>query len=127
MRLLNYQTPVGKKLWQQYRLRQTGSSDPTYIRQDALTRKVFGRPCSAREAVAKVVRDIRAQGDAALLRYTRLIEGFRTTTAGLVVTVQERKRISQQVPRVLRRALRETAVHIKAFHKSQLQTFRSIY
>jgi histidinol dehydrogenase len=125
MRLLNYQTPVGKKLWEQYKLRQTGSSDPNYIRRDALTRKVFGRPCSAREAVTKVVQDIRRQGDVALLRYTRQIEGFRTTAVGLSVTLQERKNAGQLVSQPLKCALQKAAKHIRAFHQSQLRSVRT--
>jgi len=122
MRQIDLQTPTGQKIWQQYVCRRTGSSDPLYVRHDALTCRIFGRPCSAREAVAKILSDICREGDRALLRYTSSIDGFRTTAQGLMISAAQRRSAVKKVPETLKRALQETAAHIRAFHHSQLSS-----
>src|SRR3954468_21517460 len=50
-------------------------------------REVFGRDLTPAEVVAKIVADVRAEGDSAIRRYTEAIDGRRVE--GLVVTPAE--------------------------------------
>src|SRR5215207_2448597 len=50
-------------------------------------REVFGRDLSPAEVVAKIVADVRADGDAAIRRYTEAIDGRRIDS--LVVSPAE--------------------------------------
>ncbi|MCD4812118.1 histidinol dehydrogenase [bacterium] len=120
MRQVNIQTAAGKKIWEQYLKRQTGHSDPLRVRRDALTKSVFSKPVSAREAVGRMLTEISRQGDRAVLRYTRLLEKYKTTAAGLKISAAERHSAKKQVPLVLQRALRKAASHIRSFHRAQL-------
>ncbi|MBN1596001.1 histidinol dehydrogenase, partial [candidate division FCPU426 bacterium] len=121
MRVVNCQTPVGQALWKKHVRRQTGASDPNYIRRDPVTLRIFGKPCSAREAAGRILEDIRRQGDRALCRYSFLLDGFKTSAPGLAVSTQEKRRAVKQVPAAVQRSIKEAAEHIRAFHQSQLR------
>lgn len=120
MRRIVFSTPSGKKQWRQLVLRQVGSADPLAIRRDARTLRAFGRPVSAREAVAEIVNAVRRQGDRAVLRYERWLDHWRPTRALLRVSAAERRAAGKLVPRSLRQALAHAADHIRAFHRRQL-------
>jgi histidinol dehydrogenase len=120
MQRLAITQPAGRKKWQDVLARQTGSADPLRIRQDERTILAFGKPVSAREAVACILRDVRDQGDPALVRYARLLDGISTTAKGLRVKDQELNRAVGQVPEVLKKALRQAGRNITVFHKKQL-------
>jgi histidinol dehydrogenase len=101
-------------------LRQAGLADPLAVRRDRRTLLAFGRPLSAREAVAQIVNAVRRQGDRAVLRYERLLDNWQPTRALLRVSVAERRAAASLVPRSLKQALARAASHIQAFHRSQL-------
>ena len=52
-------------------------------------RKTFGRDMTAAELVRQIVTDVRREGDAALLRYTKLIDKAELTPADFLVTEEE--------------------------------------
>lgn len=120
MRRIVFSTPSGKKQWRQLVLRQVGSADPLAVRRDARTLRAFGRPVSAREAVAEIVNAVRRQGDQAVLRYERLLDNWRPTRSLLQVSAAERRAAARRVPRSLRQALAQAADHVRAFHRRQL-------
>jgi len=53
------------------------------------TQAVFGRPLTASQAVAKILEDVRRDGDKAVFRYARALDLFDLTSPNLRVTLQE--------------------------------------
>ncbi|MEW6517513.1 MAG: histidinol dehydrogenase [candidate division FCPU426 bacterium] len=119
MRRIDLATPAGKKQWRQLVLRQSALADPLAVRRDERTLRAFGRPMSAREAVAGIITAVRSQGDRAVLKYERLLDGWQPARAALKVSESERRAAAKLVPRALRQALATAAGHIRAFHRSQ--------
>jgi len=116
---ITLQTTAGKKTWQAFVERRTGSSDPDSRRQDPLTLRVFGRPVTAREAVAEILSAVRNEGDNAVLRYVERIDGLQTTAGGLRVSREEIAGARRRVPLALQRALKTAAKHIGQYHRMQ--------
>jgi histidinol dehydrogenase len=86
---------------------------------DARTLRAFGRPLSVRQAVEVICRDVRTQGDKALIKYVRRLEGAALSPAKLKLTPAERAAAEKRLTRQERRALLECARHIRAFHEAQ--------
>ena len=79
--------------------------------------QIFGRPTSAPEAVAQIVADVRREGDAALLDYTRRIEGV--SLESLTVGAEALEAAYYAAPPDLREALHKAADRIRAFHQRE--------
>jgi histidinol dehydrogenase len=81
----------------------------------AKIREVFGKDLSAAEVVARIVADVRAEGDAAIVRYTESIDGRRIEQ--LVVSPAEiDAALSQVAPEVID-GLTVAADQIRRFHE----------
>ena len=86
--------------------------------QASITR-VFGEPLSPDQAVARILRDVRRDGDAALLDYNRRIEG--AAIEQLCVSEREMAEAWERTDPELCRALEIAADRIRAFHAKQYQ------
>ncbi|HEY2133933.1 MAG TPA: histidinol dehydrogenase [Acetobacteraceae bacterium] len=71
-------------------------------------------------AVAGIIADIRARGDAALLDYTERFDRLRLTAAGLRVSADEIEAAADSVSAQLLAALDLAASRIEVFHRAQL-------
>ena len=80
-------------------------------------RQVFGREISAVEAVARIVDDVRLEGDAALRDYTRRIDGV--ALEALAAGPAETEAAYLTAPGDLRQALHLAAERIRAFHERE--------
>ncbi|MGD0765559.1 MAG: histidinol dehydrogenase [Dehalococcoidia bacterium] len=83
------------------------------------TRAVFGADVSPAEAVARILRDVRTEGDAAVLRYSEALDGV--TYCSLAVSPDEVKAAYQQVEPALVADLRFAAERIRRFHRIQFE------
>ena len=79
------------------------------------------RDDSVEQTVSGILTAVRKQGDRALLRYTRLFDRLRLTTATIEVKPPEVERAIAQVTQKDLSALRLAAKRIAAFHRRQLQ------
>ncbi|WP_168118486.1 histidinol dehydrogenase [Paenibacillus sp. HB172176] len=87
--------------------------------QFGLKREVeYGTP-EQNEAAMRIVGDVKAEGDAALLRYTAQHDGVKLAAAELRVTPQEIEAAYGRVDAAFLTAIREAAVNIRAFHEKQ--------
>ncbi len=84
-----------------------------------LTRRVFGADLSPAEAVARIIADVRVQGDAAVLRYSEALDGI--ASASLAVPREEMATAYEQVDPQLVEALRFAAGRIRSFHETQME------
>ncbi|MBD2872614.1 histidinol dehydrogenase [Paenibacillus arenilitoris] len=90
--------------------------------QFGLKREVeYGTP-EQNEAALKIVADVRAEGDAALLRYTERHDRVKLDAASLRVTPREIEAAYGQVDAAFLAAIREAAANIRAFHEKQMRT-----
>ena len=83
------------------------------------TRAVFGADVSPAEAVARILRDVRTEGDAAVLRYSEALDGV--TYRSLAVSGDEVKAAYQRVEPALVADLRFAADRIRRFHQMQME------
>jgi len=81
---------------------------------------VFGRDLTAAEVVAEIVAAVRAEGDAALLRYTELIDGPRLTPSALTVTAAEFAAARAAVDPAVMASLRAAIANVRRYHTEQL-------
>ncbi len=79
--------------------------------------KLFGEPVSADEAVRRIIRSVREQGDAALFDWNRRID--RADLDQLAVPEDEITAALDQIPADVADALKLAADRIRAFHDKQ--------
>lgn len=90
--------------------------------QFGLKREVeYGTP-EQNEAALRIVADVKAEGDAALLRYTEQHDRVKLDAASLRVTQQEIEAAYDQVDDAFLTAIREAAVNVRVFHEKQMRT-----
>ena len=88
---------------------------PDALRQSL--RRIFGRDCTPAEAVAEILADVRARGDAALHDWTQRIDGV--TLDQFAVNPIEIAAAAGRLPRELIESLRFAADRIRNFHSRQ--------
>ncbi len=79
--------------------------------------KTFGEPVTPEQAVAHIIADVRARGDAALADWTRKLDGVELKSA--VVSADEIEAAYAETPAAVREALELAASRIRAFHEKQ--------
>ncbi|GBD10663.1 Histidinol dehydrogenase [bacterium HR23] len=80
--------------------------------------QVFGRPLSPREAVERIVADVRQQGDDAIRHYTQRIDGL--TLQSLEVPAEAGAKALARLPRRLRDALEMAYWRALEYHSASL-------
>jgi len=80
-------------------------------------KEVFGEALTPQQAVARIIADVRREGDAALRDYTRRIDGV--VLDDLQVSEKEIEAAYQETPQGLREAMERAAERIAAFHHQQ--------
>ena len=86
---------------------------------DGLPRADRPRPAVQR-AVARIVREVERDGDAAVVRWTARLDGVRLRPAQLRMERSEVRRLAAAADRLVRRALAALATRIDTFHRRQL-------
>lgn len=85
----------------------------------ARTRQVFGDGVSPEQSVARIIQDVRSQGDAAVRRYARLLDGV--DLAEFLVNESQMAEARAQVSDNLRQALELAAQRVTTFHQATLR------
>ena len=80
-------------------------------------KSIFGEALEPAAAVARILADVRARGDAALLEWTQRIDG--AALARLAVDPADIRAAAESLPGDLRDSLRLAAERIRAFHALQ--------
>lgn len=83
-------------------------------------RRVFGEDLTADEAVARILEDVRQEGDAAVREYSLALQG--KIPANLEVPRSAWRKALEALEPELQDALRLSAAQIEAFHRKQLRT-----
>lgn len=93
---------------------------PQYRYQEICIDDIFHRTeekTDIADTVANILADVRANGDEALLRYTKQFDQAELTV--LEVTTEERKEAIKQIDPELLEILQQAASNIRAFHEKQ--------
>lgn len=93
------------------------TSLPRSIRDDIA--RIFGADLGAQEVVDRILDDVRANGDAAVLKYNREIDRMSEGTT-LEVTPDEVQAACDEVDDGLVTALKQAAERVRTFHERQL-------
>ncbi len=72
------------------------------------------------QAVTRILREIKKEGDAALIRYSRQFDAPKMKRSELAVTPEELAAAGKKVGRTFMRALNRAAAQIERFHQQQL-------
>ena len=84
----------------------------------ARTREAFGPDVTPEQSVVNMLRDVRADGDAAVRRYSKLLDGVDLDD--FRVGPGEMKRARESVSKALRKALETAAQRVTDFHQAVL-------
>ncbi|WP_031584681.1 histidinol dehydrogenase [Selenomonas bovis] len=82
-------------------------------------RKLFGRDMSAAELVRQIVRDVRRDGDKAVIHYTKLIDRVELTPENLLVSEAEFEAAEQAADPAVVASLRKAAENVRRYHQEQ--------
>ena len=83
-------------------------------------KKIFGADLTAVEIVRKIVNEIRYNGNAAVIKYTKMIDGVDLNPNELLVTQAEFDEAEKLVDSKIVESLKRAAENIKKFHQEQL-------
>ncbi|MGE5641256.1 MAG: histidinol dehydrogenase [Clostridia bacterium] len=88
----------------------------------ALTRYEAAQDEAVQEGVRKIIADVRARGDSAVLEYTSRFDGVNASSVRDLEVKRERMDAAvQAIPAPQLDALKQAAERIRAFHEKQLQ------
>ena len=79
----------------------------------------FGKDMTAAELVAQIVRDVRFEGDKAVLRYTKLIDKVDCDIKDLLVTDEEFAAAEAQADPQVVASLKKAAENVRRYHEEQ--------
>jgi histidinol dehydrogenase len=106
-------------LWRRLVARAGSPADPQKIRKDAFTLRAFGRALSPSAAVTEILSAIELQGERAVLRYTKILDGFEANSKNIAMTRQEISATAKHVPEDLARAIDSAAETLAQYHRTQ--------
>jgi histidinol dehydrogenase len=117
IRIVKADTPAARRALRGIRGRLELAARTLPPRARALSRRAFGRALAPEEAVRRIIADVRAGGDRALVRYERLFDGCRLCAARLRVRPAELARARAGLDLELRHALLEAAHRIRVYQE----------
>ena len=86
----------------------------------AANRKIFGADLTAAELVRKIVGDVRKNGDAAVIDYTKKFDGAELSAENFLVTAEEFDAAETAADSKIVDALKRAAENIRSYHVEQL-------
>ncbi len=86
----------------------------------ARVKAMFGRELTAAEVVARIIAEVRAEGDTALLRYTELTDGPRLTPATMVVSEAEFAAARAAVEPAVMASLAKAIANVRRYHAEKV-------
>ena len=81
------------------------------------TIEVFGEALSPLESTRRIVNDVRRDGDEAVFRYTRLLDGFALDASTVRVSKEEMAAASRRMPEDFMRAARNAIQRVRRFQE----------
>jgi histidinol dehydrogenase len=82
-------------------------------------KKLFGEDLTAAQIVDRIVNDVRKDGDAAVIKYTKLIDQVDTTAEDFLVTEAEYEAAEKEADTEVIASLRKAAANVRRYHEEQ--------
>lgn len=82
-------------------------------------KKMFGKDLTAAELVRQIVGDVRQEGDAAVLRYTKLIDRVDFAPKDFLVSEAEYAAAEKEADPAVVASLRKAAANVRKYHEEQ--------
>ncbi len=82
-------------------------------------KKLFGADLTAEEVVAKIVGDVRREGDAAVIRYTSLLDRTELSPENFLVSEEEFRDAEAQADEKVMESLRRAIANVRRYHEEQ--------
>ena len=82
-------------------------------------KKLFGADLTAAQIVDKIVEDVRHEGDAAVIKYTKLIDRTEFSPEDFLVSDEEYAAAEKEVDSEIVESLRRAAENIRKYHQEQ--------
>lgn len=82
-------------------------------------KKLFGADLTAAQIVEKIVEDVRHEGDAAVIKYTKLIDRTEFTPEDFLVSEEEYAAAEKEADSKIVESLRRAAENIRKYHQEQ--------
>ena len=82
-------------------------------------KKLFGADLTAAQIVEKIVEDVRHEGDAAVIKYTKLIDRTEFSPEDFLVSEEEYAAAEKEVDSEIVESLRRAAENIRKYHQEQ--------
>jgi len=82
-------------------------------------KKLFGEDLTAAQIVDRIVNDVRKDGDAAVIKYTKLIDQVDTTAEDFLVTEAEYEAAEKEADTEVVASLRKAAANVRRYHEEQ--------
>ena len=82
-------------------------------------KKTFGKDLTAAELVRRIVGDVRHEGDAAVLRYTKLIDRVDFAPKDFLVSEAEYAAAEKEADPAVVASLRKAAANVRKYHEEQ--------
>lgn len=82
-------------------------------------KKLFGEDLTAAQIVERIVGDVRREGDAAVIRYTKLIDRTELTPETLLVTEEEYEAAYREADAEVVASLKRAAENVRRYHQEQ--------
>lgn len=98
---------------------------PKKIRES--NKKIFGEDLSASELVRKIVGDVRKNGDAAVVKYTKIFDGAEILPEKFFVGEEEFANAEKEVDSKVIDSLKRAAENIRSYHAELLPNTRITY
>ncbi|MHC4914952.1 MAG: histidinol dehydrogenase [Planctomycetota bacterium] len=117
LRTLKAGTPAARRALAAIRDRLAKAAERGSAAARRASKRVFGRALSPEEAVRKIIADVRARGDAALVRYTKAFDGCRLTPRRIRVSAAEMRAGRKALDLELRHAMLEAAHRIQLYQE----------
>jgi histidinol dehydrogenase len=86
----------------------------------ARVKEMFGRELTAAEVVDRIITDVRREGDAALLRYTELIDGPRLSVDTMAVSAAEFAAAREAVNPAVMASLAKAIANVRSYHAERV-------
>ena len=80
---------------------------------------LFGQDLTASQVVDKIVQAVREDGDAAVMKYTKLIDGVDFSPADFLVTAEEYAAAEQEADPAVVESLKKAAANVRSYHMEQ--------
>ena len=82
-------------------------------------KSLFGQDLTASQVVDKIVQAVREDGDAAVMKYTKLIDGVDFSPAEFLVTAEEYAAAEQEADPAVVESLKKAAANVRSYHMEQ--------